>query len=282
MVVAVSLLTAVVALFAILYLIDFLTAGWLKRFRWLSHVYYPMYRLFGWVTLARVYRPLYYNLLNRTGGRALIYLLIPYLAICLYLATLEITPNRFVANEFITEDENSRYSLDPEHYLDSQPEGRVTGEISIPSQIIRSSPLRVTLPLLYRYENVIEHYCPDLRRRYTGSVHSGLLDSDQSIVYRPPGNSADSSSTGTLSPSVLECLASGMDLYLDGSELSLGDVLLTQDPRESYSQLVKFVPLDSLSPGLHELELRQLRVPANNRTDSVRARVYVPFYYAPD
>ena len=280
-VVTISLLTAAVTLFALIYLIDFLTAGWLKRFRWFSHVYYPFYRIFGWVTFARVYRPLYYNLLNRTGGRALIYLLIPYLGVCLYLLSLEITPNRFVAAEFITEDENSRYSLDPDHYLDSQSDDRGTSEISIASQVIRSSPLRVTLPLLHLYESVIEHQCPDLPRRYAGSLHSGLLDPEVSVVYRSPKGDSEDADGGSLSPAVIECLASGMDLYLDGRAIPLTDALLTQDPEVSYSQLIKFVPLDSLSPGLHELQLRQFRVSGKDSL-TVRSDVYVPFYYAPD
>ena len=282
-VVTISLLTAVVTLFALIYLVDFLTAGWPKRFRWFSHVYYPFYRLFGWVTFARVYRPLYYNLLNRTGGRLLIYLLIPYLAVCLYLPTLEVTPNLFVADEFITKDENSRFSLDPEHYLDSQHDDIEMGEISIPSQVIRDSPLRVTLPLLHLYESVIEHQCPDLPRRYTGSLHSSLLDGEESVFYRPPDQDSDRATNGSLSPTVLGCLASGMHLFVDDRRIPLDDILLTRDPETSYSQLIKFIAIDSLSPGLHQLQLRQFKLSDKNENGiDVRSDVYVPFYYAPN
>ncbi|WP_116125951.1 hypothetical protein [Lewinella sp. IMCC34183] len=99
--VSVSIGMAVYCLAALVYVADFLTGGYLKRFRWLSWGYYPFYRLLGWITLARLYRPLYYNLLNRRGGRWLVALLIPYLALSLGLLSLEIVPNGYVATAYL-------------------------------------------------------------------------------------------------------------------------------------------------------------------------------------
>lgn len=70
---------------AIIYAIDFVSGGRLKRVRAISRVYYPVYRVFGWLTMARMYRPLYYNLVDIRLGRALVLLVIPYFII---LATL--------------------------------------------------------------------------------------------------------------------------------------------------------------------------------------------------
>ncbi|WP_116106764.1 hypothetical protein [Lewinella sp. IMCC34191] len=272
---------SIIALFGIVYLVDFLTAGYLKRFRRFSYVYFPIYRLFGWVTFARVYRPLYYNLLNRRGGRRLVLMLVPYLAIALYLLTLEISPNKYLPQEYISEDQNSAFTLDPEHYEDSDPDELASGEIVIPSQVIRQSPLRVTVPLFQMYEKPISLLCPDLPEHYESSVHSGLFDTGEVGVYKAPDSLR--SNRVTLTREVLECLSSGIELRLDEAPLPLDDILLTQSVGSAYHELVKFVPLDSLAPGLHQLTLRQMRV---SDKDSIavkepRSEVHVPFYYAP-
>lgn len=63
------------------YLVDFVTFGWLKRRRWLHRVYYPFYRLLGWITLARLYRPIYYNIIDNRFGKRLVgvYVLVAFL-----------------------------------------------------------------------------------------------------------------------------------------------------------------------------------------------------------
>lgn len=60
-----------VMIMGLLYMVDFVTLGWLKRNRWLSRPYYYLYRIMGWVTLAGIYRPLYHNLIDNRFGRKL-------------------------------------------------------------------------------------------------------------------------------------------------------------------------------------------------------------------
>lgn len=54
-----------------IYLLDFVTLGALKRVRYLNKPYYYLYVFMGWVSLARLYRPLYYNLIDNGFGRRL-------------------------------------------------------------------------------------------------------------------------------------------------------------------------------------------------------------------
>ena len=279
-IVALGLLITVIVLFGLLYLIDFLTVGWLKRFRWLSVVYYPFYRLFGWVTLARLYRPLYYNLLNRPRGRTVVLLLVPYLAIAFFFSTLGISPNVYVADAFLTEDQNSAFVMEPSHYADESSAREGYTEIIIPSQVLRASPLRVRIPILGSYEGYIERRCPNLPRHYDGSLHSDLFGTAKSVVYA--NDSIRETHRPTLSRETLDCLSSAVALYLDDRPVSMDDVLLTRPPDKAYSELLKFIDLDSLQPGLHELTMHQFKTP-NRRSplDTLLSVVAVPFYYAP-
>ncbi|MCP9234617.1 hypothetical protein [Lewinella sp. JB7] len=59
----------------ILFFIDFITLGFLKRNRYTAAAFYPIYRFVGWITLANLYRPLYHNLVDNRFGRRLARLL---------------------------------------------------------------------------------------------------------------------------------------------------------------------------------------------------------------
>lgn len=56
--------TAIFFLTGMIYFIDFISGGFLKRIKWFSFVYYPIYRFFGWITLAFLYRSIYYTLIT--------------------------------------------------------------------------------------------------------------------------------------------------------------------------------------------------------------------------
>jgi len=78
-------ISLIMTILGLIYLFDFVTLGWLKRVRWLSRPYYYLYCFMGWISLARLYRPLYYNLIdNRLGKRLAI--AVPFLILGLLTA----------------------------------------------------------------------------------------------------------------------------------------------------------------------------------------------------
>jgi len=70
-----GMMSLLVIIFSLIYFIDFVTLGWLKKLRWVNRPYYYLYIFMGWATLARFYRPLYYNLIDNRFGRRLALLL---------------------------------------------------------------------------------------------------------------------------------------------------------------------------------------------------------------
>lgn len=88
--VAIWVITMLLA--GLLYLLDFLTLGWLKKRSWFHKVYYPIYRFLGWITLARLYRPFYYNIIDDPFGKRLmrIYLFLAFLGI--FSTSISFTP----------------------------------------------------------------------------------------------------------------------------------------------------------------------------------------------
>jgi len=64
-----NIVSLVILLLGLVYAIDFVTFGYLKRWRWWGKSYYYFYIVMGWLTLARFYRPLYYNMIDNPFGR---------------------------------------------------------------------------------------------------------------------------------------------------------------------------------------------------------------------
>lgn len=75
-----NVITVFTAIFALPYLVDFLTLGWLKRLRGFWIVYRPIYRFMGFITLAGVYRGIYYGLVSNLNRYALFGGMLAFLA----------------------------------------------------------------------------------------------------------------------------------------------------------------------------------------------------------
>lgn len=73
----------------VIYMFDFITLGLLKRIPWLNRPYYYLYVFMGWITLARLYRPLYYNLIDNRFGRRLAVMLPVAIFVIMTLVSLK-------------------------------------------------------------------------------------------------------------------------------------------------------------------------------------------------
>ena len=266
-------------LLALVYLVDFFTLGYLKRFRRFSRLYYPVYRFFGWITLARLYRPLYYNLLNRRGGGWLIAALVGYLFVFVVATTVQVQPNRYIATEYFSEERNSRYVLDTDHYADQ--EEKQLGDLILPSELVRGPVLKVRIPLINDYTDYVAASCPELPVHYPTAVHVRMFVSAREGYY--DGKELVDSNAVYLNREVLNCLTGAFRLYLDRDRVPLTDALLSYPKGGLRPEVVKFIRTDTLSPGLHYAHLRKLAAPDSLRggTD-VRATLSVPFYYYPE
>ena len=81
-----------IAVFGITYFIlilifffDFISMGGLKRDRWTAKYFYPIYRFFGFITLAFAYRPLVYNFLDQKKARWIATFILPIYTVVLFI-----------------------------------------------------------------------------------------------------------------------------------------------------------------------------------------------------
>ena len=129
--------------------IDFASQGLLKKKKWISKIYFPVYWVFSFLTLSFLYRPLVYNFLDNRFGKRLILLLIPIYIAILLITTLEYRNSNYLQKEL----NSSSMFANKENYLDMlSDDGDYPGDVTIPSKVITKPFLQVFI----RYKENIE------------------------------------------------------------------------------------------------------------------------------
>lgn len=158
-----DLFVLVVLLMGLIYMIDFLTLGWIKRRRWLNRVYYPVYRVMSLVTFANLYRPLYYNLIDNRFGQRLAYLVIPIILLVIVVMSWEPSSDPFMP--YVGETIGSK---DGDWIHSNAYESNATSLDlnwpSIPEPVVTGHYLPVFLPYIpATHDKDLGVVCPDLR-----------------------------------------------------------------------------------------------------------------------
>ncbi|KAB5485244.1 MULTISPECIES: hypothetical protein [Flagellimonas] len=132
--------------------IDFLTQGLLKRNKWVSKIYFPIYWVFSFLTLSFLYRPLVYNFLDHRFGKRLTLFLAP-----IYILILVITSLEYRHSNYLEKDLNSSGTFaNKENYGDMLiDDGDFPGTMIIPSKVTTKSYLNIFVPFSEHIEERI-------------------------------------------------------------------------------------------------------------------------------
>jgi len=228
----------------IIYMLDFVTLGWVKKWRWFSKVYYPFYRFFGFITLAVLYRPMYYNLIDNKLGRRAALLLIPYILTVVWLASLRVDSHVW----FTTEKNN--HEVIKSHYDDLRADDRLIEAASIPSKFVSKGYLE----LFIRYnpsqdDRILKKKCPDVKPPIEPGIHSGFYfdfsgKEDEEQVDFPKLS--------------LDCLSSLYELRINDSLIQQPNYHFFKHPKHEERGLLSLFDVAYLPRGEHEIILRKL------------------------
>jgi len=140
-------------------LIDFITLGYLKKKKWISKIYFPIYWVFSFITLSFLYRPLVYNFLDNKFGRRLSFVLVPfYLVIALTLSLRYKTSNYFNSSA-----NSSEIIANNNNYEDLLSEGSFIDNVAIQSKVITDPYLKVFILFTDNIEDRVYLYNEGLK-----------------------------------------------------------------------------------------------------------------------
>lgn len=233
----------VVFIMGLIYLFDFVTLGLLKKSKWLGRPYYYLYIVMGWVTLARFYRPLYYNLIdNRFGRKLAIALPIVIFGILIVVSIHQVNYAYFPAMVG-----NGQVWLDSDNYDDEDPNlYNQVWRMSLASRYPVNNYVRAFIPYRpVKDDPIIKKINPDLKvSQYVGTKLNGAFS-----VGKRVNQDADY-------PQMLKTLSQLYQFYINDS--------LQVDLRPHFHYhtnrgqpgLEYMIPTHDLPPGQHQLLVR--------------------------
>ena len=244
----------------LIYFIDFITLGWVKKRKRIAKLYYPIYRFFSVVTLSFIYRPLYYNLIDNRYGRKVVLFLIPYLLIFTLISSMRFETQAFLPNQRGTE------TLGNNIYDDTWDGAKLVSSASIHSKFVSNGFVELYLPYVGRVDDkVIKLLCPDLVPAKKGVFVMGFGDRARDTM-----NAAK----------VLDCHRQRFQVYVNDSLLSDLTYRFYDHPQRKNKGLTTIFDVNFLSRGEHKLKIKVLFPKNSNGKDTLvfRQTDIIPFW----
>ena len=141
-------------------LIDFVTLGFLKKKKWLSKIYFPVYWVFSFITLSFLYRPLVYNFLDNKFGKRLSFALVPFYILIALGTSLNYNVSNYLgadmtSNDFVANNNNYEDLLNESNgFIDN---------VSIQSKVISDNYVKIFVLYSENIENRIFDFNPLLK-----------------------------------------------------------------------------------------------------------------------
>lgn len=248
-----------------LYFLDFVTLGWLKKRKWLQRVYFPLYRFMGWVTLARFYRPFYYNLIDLPFGRKLVRWLWLVILGGLFLSSVVLVRNIYFPVSGAAGADRVNADNYEENFV-ARPgiEIEKVVQSTIGERILTKDYLDVFVPYIAQMDNRrMEKKFPEME---PGRVHSFVFEGIVGI--------GDQENDKANMDSLLLALSSGLQLYVDDSLVLNPSWRFYDHPVREQPGLLYTMPTHRLNRGEHLLKIRKERVVSDSLVWRDNALIY--------
>ncbi len=242
-----------------IYFLDFITLGWIKRKKEIAGFYYPIYRFFSVITLAFIYRPIYYNLLDNKFGRNIVLFLIPYLIGFTLIASLTVNLHAYLPG-------NRTLQSISNNFYDDTSEDRSSYSASISSKFVKNGFVQLFLPYVARNDDkVIEAICPDLKPAKTGIFFFGNND--------PLRNNMNADLA-------LDCHTQRFKIYVDDTPLNNLKYRFHEHPTRKNIGLLTVLDVGYLPRGEHAIKVDVKILQNSNGKDTLffSESVVIPFW----
>jgi hypothetical protein len=246
--------------------IDFVTLGFLKKKKWISKIYFPIYWIFSFVTLSFLYRPLVYNFLDNKFGRRLSLILVPFYLFIFVLISVSYKNSNYIN----TNANSSDIMANLENYEDQLiTNKKFTGAVTIQSKTITDPYLNVFLIFSENIEDRIFNFNPTLKPK---DDRRGL---HSNIQFNTTSNRSDNDS---LRREYLRTFNTIYSVKIDSMSFS-SDFVLSQNFKNELG-FETYLNLDSISEGKHLLKVNRLRIRKGDTAQWIVGRI--PFWYFKD
>ena len=249
---------------AFIYFIDFISLGLFKRIKnkWFVRIYHPIYVFFGWITLAFLYRGIYYSLIYHASRKVMIIITPLYIILAIGLLNMGYSATSFYPDVFKGSMEGELASSI--FYKDQFPERIIMGRPFIDSFIVPEEQnfLRVYLPLDRALEYDLDK-CDAVEKFNERGVHwHNWIQTDFNRIEYDSAFSFQGNAQ-----KILQCVAENYTLSID-DQTQADDVYYFSrvDRPKDYSVIFTMLDVSDLPRGNHRLDIQQSDLFGKGRT----------------
>ncbi|MFK8058138.1 MAG: hypothetical protein AB8F78_18575 [Saprospiraceae bacterium] len=217
----------------LVYVIDFFSGSKLKQNESFAKVYYPVYRFLGWLTLARIYRPLYYNFVDNKIGRYGILAIIPYGIVLLTLFQF----NNSSFTSLLPGEGN--YAFGSANFYADTHDGMSMSNPMISSNNIKGDHMELYFPMGSKYYRALEEACEKESESYEKLVYISTSDTKRFKRYTD----------------FVDCINCAYTCIIDDTEINMPRGIIIQNPVNGESQFMTTINIGFLAPGGHVIRI---------------------------
>ncbi len=239
-----SIFTFLMLIMAIPYFIDFITLGWLKRFKWLSKVYRPIYIFSGILTLAPFYRGIYYGLISNIRRRYILTGAIFFVVVTFIIFSG--LRGKSILDRSTMVEAAIGYSILEGYYRDLNPE-TPDRWATIESSEVSNGIIKLIISHKAANEEKIKANCD-----YDARIAED--DESKSLI-------------------LLDCLSNFIEIEIDSTGVLAERWFFADSPRSNQKGLATWLRTDTITNGVHQLNVFV------QKNDTARKLVAsIPFY----
>jgi hypothetical protein len=241
--------------------IDFITQGWLKKKKWTSRLYYPIYWVFKYLTLSFLYRPMVYNFLDTKFGKRLNWIIVP-----LYLGITLLSATGFSESNYLQKEMSSNsFTASNKNYLDQIASTNLfVDRAAIPAKVISDPFLQVFVVYGSTVEDDVFHFNKDLKP-----------EEDQRGLYSAFSDGVVPWSERNRISEYIKTLEDMYTISIDSIDFK-PEFVISQNVRRQIG-FETFLDLKEISNGKHSVKVKR----QDHQRDSVYQRtiIEIPFWY---
>jgi hypothetical protein len=149
--------TIVLIVFGLLGMLDFITVGYFRRFKWIAKVYWPIHRLISFLTFSRYYRGIYYGLVSNVN-KWYIFLFLLIFTVTTFFAFDTVDDGSFPGEGYSRlKFWHNRIGVSAfSGYYDDQNSELYSVRASIPSDIVTNNTLRLFIVADINFQDSLE------------------------------------------------------------------------------------------------------------------------------
>ena len=244
--------------------VDFVTQGFLKKKKWLSKLYFPIYWVFSFITLSFLYRPLVYNFLDNKFGKRLSFILVPVYFIILLMTSLTYKYSNYINVNSSSKD----YIANSSNYEDLlNDKSQFIDDVAIQSKVITDPFVKVFVAFNKNIEDYIFDFNPGLK------PEKDIRGLSSDISFTNDAMSRDK--RDSLKRNYLKTFNYIYSVKIDTAEVK-SDFIISKSEKGSLG-FETYLNAKSLTEGKHVLKVDRLRLHKGDTTKRIVSRI--PFWY---